>query len=90
MSATAHQDTLPFGCIGCWVGLDVGQRLYRSGCEPSTITKEHGAVMTISTRCNRCGREFEPTTESVRAGTWRTCPACKPAADADEKAEVQG
>ncbi len=33
-------------------------------------------MTTFTTRCRRCGAAFEPTPDRVRAGAWRTCPAC--------------
>ena len=36
-------------------------------------------MTTFITTCRECGREYEPTPESIRAGTWQRCPACSPA-----------
>jgi hypothetical protein len=33
---------------------------------------------TIVTTCRECGAEFEPTHDAIVAGTWRTCPICRP------------
>jgi hypothetical protein len=32
----------------------------------------------ITTTCRRCGTEFAPSREAIRAGSWRVCPACQP------------
>ena len=29
------------------------------------------------TRCKDCDTKFEPTQDSIRAGSWRRCPACR-------------
>jgi hypothetical protein len=34
--------------------------------------------MTAVVTCRTCGATFEPTSEALRAGTWRTCPNCRP------------
>ncbi len=31
----------------------------------------------VVTACRVCGREFEPASGAIRAGTWQTCPACQ-------------
>jgi hypothetical protein len=31
---------------------------------------------TFITRCRQCGKEYEPSRASIRAGSWRTCLAC--------------
>lgn len=33
--------------------------------------------MTLSTVCRRCGREFAPDPDAIRAGTWQRCPQCR-------------
>ena len=30
------------------------------------------------TTCRRCGKEYEPSRESIQAGTWKVCPDCAP------------
>lgn len=35
-------------------------------------------MTTVITRCHQCGAEFEPTSASIRAGSWRECDACAP------------
>ena len=35
--------------------------------------------MVVIATCRTCGREFEPETSAIRAGTWRDgCPYCRP------------
>jgi predicted nucleic acid-binding Zn ribbon protein len=33
---------------------------------------------TFITRCTNCGQEYELSHETIRAGSWRLCPACQP------------
>jgi hypothetical protein len=37
-------------------------------------------MTTIVTMCRTCGSEFTPDRQTILAGSWRTCPACRPAA----------
>jgi hypothetical protein len=32
--------------------------------------------MSMIVVCRACGREHEPNLDTIRAGTWRRCPAC--------------
>lgn len=34
-------------------------------------------MTTIETTCRICGQAFSPTAQDIRAGIWRTCPACR-------------
>jgi hypothetical protein len=47
-----------------------------------------GGSMTIELHCRRCGAEFVPAAEAIRAGAevYRHCPGCQPPADAPERA----
>jgi hypothetical protein len=47
------------------------------------------AMVTV---CRTCGRSFEPSTADIRAGRWRTCPACIPksAPGAETRCEGSG
>lgn len=31
----------------------------------------------IECACTQCRQRFEPTSASIRAGTWQVCPACR-------------
>lgn len=33
--------------------------------------------MSLSTRCRRCGREYDLDRAAILAGTWRLCPSCR-------------
>lgn len=33
--------------------------------------------MAIETTCRGCEKRFEPTSESIRKGTWQVCPSCR-------------
>jgi hypothetical protein len=48
-----------------------------------------GAIVTT---CRVCGKDFEPTTPSVRAGRWQQCPACmsKPAPEPETRCQGCG
>jgi hypothetical protein len=35
-------------------------------------------MTAIVTTCLGCGAEFEPDHTAIVAGTWRTCPTCRP------------
>ena len=35
----------------------------------------------LTVTCRRCGRPFEPDPGAIRAGAWRTCPACRQLAE---------
>ena len=35
--------------------------------------------MTVIVTCRTCGQEFAPDHSAIVAGSWRTCPACRPA-----------
>ena len=35
-------------------------------------------MTAIITRCRICGAAFEPAHDAIVAGSWRTCPACRP------------
>jgi hypothetical protein len=35
-------------------------------------------MTAIPIRCRACGMKFVPPRESIRAGSWRLCPACAP------------
>lgn len=41
--------------------------------------------LSISVECPRCGHEYEPSTASIRAGTWRRCPVCDPTPRGERK-----
>jgi hypothetical protein len=43
----------------------------------------------ISTTCRRCGTEFEPGREVIRAGAWRTCPRCQSHGDSRSTAPAR-
>jgi hypothetical protein len=42
--------------------------------------------------CARCGTSYEPTSERIRAGAWRLCPACanRPAAEPETRCRECG
>lgn len=43
-------------------------------------------AFTMEVTCRVCEQRFEPTSESIRRGTWRTCPACQVKAEAHRRA----
>lgn len=44
-------------------------------------------MTALITVCRGCGREFEPDRQTILKGTWRICPACRPAASEAAPAE---
>jgi len=34
-------------------------------------------TIAIATTCTRCGIEFEPCRDGIRADHWHTCPPCR-------------
>ena len=34
-------------------------------------------MIAIEVTCRQCGRAFDSTPEAIRAGPWRTSPACR-------------
>jgi hypothetical protein len=35
-------------------------------------------MSTITSQCRTCGASYEPDRTAILAGSWRTCPICRP------------